>query len=362
MMPRRPLGAPPMPRVAILTPAHNEEGVVRASVEAIRSASPPGVRHLVVAHNCQDGTAEQAKAGGADVAVLDRPDQRGKGYALAHGRDVLAAAPPDVVIVIDADCTADPGTIETLAKRAAAHGSAVQSCYLFRSRATDAPVVQISNFAMLVKNLVRQRGGARIGAPALMTGSGMAFPWSRFADLDLATGNIVEDLAIGLELVEAGAPPAFEEHACIWSTPSSASGTQTQRARWEGGFMASAKAMGLPLLFEGLGKASWSRIWMGLHLLVPPLTLLLMVNLLAWAALALISAVGGPALPLLVSSLMLAAILVAVLAAWVTAGRAVLAGGPLLRLPLYVLWKLALYAKLAKRKEAGTWTRTERVD
>jgi len=348
--------------IVILTPAHNEEGVIGASIAAIRAVSPPGARHLVVAHNCSDGTAEEAKASGAEVAALNRPEERGKGYALSYGREVLAANPPEIVIVIDADCTAEPGSIERLAATAVAHGSAVQACYLFRSRPGDPPVVQISNFAMLVKNLVRQRGGARIAAPALMTGSGMAFPWGRFAALDLATGNIVEDLAIGLELVEHGAPPAFDEQARIWSTPSSASGTQTQRARWEGGFMASAKAMGLPLLFKGLAQASWSRIWMGLHLLVPPLTLLLMANLLVWALLGGLRLIGGPTAPLLFSSAVLGAILLAVLAAWAVAGRMVLSAGTLLRLPLYLLWKLTLYKRLARRKEEAAWTRTERID
>jgi cellulose synthase/poly-beta-1,6-N-acetylglucosamine synthase-like glycosyltransferase len=358
---RRPLG--PLPgRIAVLTPAHNEGQVIRASITAIRAVLPPGTRQLVVVHNCTDNSAEEARAGGAEIAILDRADQRGKGYALAFGRDQLASDPPDVVIVIDADCTAEAGSIDHLARMTMAHGSAVQSCYLFRSRPDDAPIVQISNFAMLVKNLIRQRGGQRIGAPALMTGSGMAFPWARFAALDLATGNIVEDLAIGVELVEAGAPPAFAEQARIWSSPSSTAGTQTQRARWEGGFMATARTTGVPLLLRGLRGRSWSRVWMGLHLLVPPLTLVVMVNLCAWLALAIARFLGGPAAPFVLSSILLAAILAAVLAAWAVAGRAALRGRTLLRLPLYVLWKLALYARLVRRNEKVGWVRTERVD
>jgi cellulose synthase/poly-beta-1,6-N-acetylglucosamine synthase-like glycosyltransferase len=349
------------PRVAILTPAHNEAAGIRASVAAIRAVLPPGARQLVVAHNCSDATAAEARAGGAEVAVLDRPDQRGKGYALAYGREQLAADPPEVVIVVDADCTAEPGTFERLAATAVAQDRAVQGCYLFRSRAGDAAMVQISNFAMLVKNLVRQRGGRRIGAPALMTGSGMAFPWAQFARLDLATGNIVEDLAIGVELVEAGRAPVFEEQARIWSTPSSAAGTQTQRARWEGGFMSTARGMALPLLMRGLRRGRWSETWMGLHLLVPPLTLVLLANGAVWVALGIV-ALRGVAAPWLLSSLLLAALLIAVLAAWASDGRAVLSGKTLLRLPAYILWKLALYARLVRRTERASWTRTERID
>lgn len=357
---RRRLPAGPR-RIAILTPAHNEQGTIGESVAAIGLCRPEGTRHLVIAHNCSDGTAAEARAAGADVAALDDPARRGKGYALAFGREQLAGDPPDIVIVIDADCTIEPGTIERLADAAAVQGSAVQGSYMFHSRPGDAPAVQISNFAMLVKNLVRQRGGNRLGAPALMTGSGMAFPWARFTALDLATGNIVEDLAIGLELIEAGAPPVFEEAARIWSVPSNLTGTETQRARWEGGFMATARTTAFPLFARGLARLSWPQIWMGLHLMVPPLTLLLVANALAWGVTGLF-ALAGVHTPFAVSSALLAAMLVSVLIAWAVAGRAMLETRMLVRLPFYLFWKLALYARLVRKKEEQAWVRTERVD
>jgi cellulose synthase/poly-beta-1,6-N-acetylglucosamine synthase-like glycosyltransferase len=349
-------------RIALIIPAHNEEGGVRAAVEAIRAVLPPAVRVLLVAHNCSDRTADEARAGGAEVTVLDRPDQRGKGFALAHGRDMLAADPPEVAILIDADCVPEPGTIEQIAATAHVTGRAVQAAYLFSSRPGDAPMVQISNFALLVKNLVRQRGGRRLGAPALMTGSGMAFPWSTFTVLELATGNIVEDLAIGIELVRAGKPPLFDEDGLVWSTPSSEKGTQTQRSRWEGGFLATARSMALPLVGEGLRRGSWSLFWMGLHLLTPPLTLLLMTNVGLVAVLALIAVLGGASTMFAVLAGLTALIILAVFAAWAVAGRRVLSGKVLARLPLYILWKLALYKRIMRKDEKPAWVRTERID
>lgn len=350
------------PRIALVIPAHNEAAGVRAAVAAIGAVLPPGARMLVVAHNCSDATAAEARAGGAEVAVLDRADQRGKGYALAFGRDCLALDPPEIVIVIDADCVPEPGTIARIAATARHSGRAVQASYLFRTRPGDAPMVQISNFAVLVKNLVRQRGGKRLGAAALMSGSGMAFPWETFARLDLATGNIVEDLAIGIELVRAGSPPLFDEAATVWSTPSSESGTQTQRARWEGGFLATARVLALPLVAEGIARRRWSLFWMGLHLLTPPLTLLLLGNIAAVAVLAVVALVGGPGFVFMLLASLLAAMIVAVFAAWSLEGRAVLSGRVLLRLPLYFLWKLALYARIVRKAERPAWVRTERVE
>ncbi|MDO6415924.1 glycosyltransferase family 2 protein [Sphingomonas sp. BIUV-7] len=356
--PARPAGP-----IALIVPAHNEEGVVRASVERMIAESPPGTRVLVVAHNCSDRTAEQARAGGAEVHVLDEPDRRGKGYALAGGQAVLRAAPPATVIVVDADCTPAPGALARLAATAEKSGRAVQASYLFAPRRDAGPIVQISNFAMLVKNLVRQRGSRRIGAPALLTGSGMAFPWPLFAMLDLATGNIVEDLALGVELVRQGRPPLFESRATIWSHPSSEGGTATQRARWEGGFLATARGFGLPLLARGLVRFDGRMIWMGLHLLTAPLTLLLMLNgaaMLLWLGL---WAIGvAPAAAPIAAFLLGASVVAAVLAAWALAGRAMLSAGTLARLPLYMAWKLALYARIVRGRETPGWIRTERVD
>jgi hypothetical protein len=54
--------------------------------------------------------------------------------------------------------------------------------------------------------------------------------------------------------------------------------------------------------------------------------------------------------------------LASVLVAWALAGRAMLEPKMLVRLPFYLFWKLALYARLAKKKEKQDWVRTERVD
>jgi cellulose synthase/poly-beta-1,6-N-acetylglucosamine synthase-like glycosyltransferase len=353
----------PIPgRIALIVPAHNEAGAVRAAVAAMRAASPPHTRILVVAHNCSDDTVGEALAGGAEVHRLDQPDKRGKGYALAGGRDALALDPPEIVIVVDADCDPAPGSIATLAATARETGRPVQASYLFRPRPDAGPVVQISNFAMLVKNLVRQRGGKRLGAAAPLTGSGMAFPWALFAEADLATGNIVEDLALGVELVAKGKPPVFEERATIWSNPSSEAGTGTQRARWEGGFLGTARSLGLPLLGRGLAQGRWTMIWMGLHLLTLPLTLLLLANGAALVGWALFALLGAPAWPFTLALLVTIAIVGLVLAAWASAGREMLVGKVLVRLPLYLFWKLALYARIVRKQEQPTWVRTERVE
>jgi hypothetical protein len=45
-------------------------------------------------------------------------------------------------------------------------------------------------------------------AGALM-GTGMAFVWPQLAGAPLASGHLVEDMQLGLDLAAAGAPPRF---------------------------------------------------------------------------------------------------------------------------------------------------------
>lgn len=362
----RPRGSPAIDagtrRIAIVMPAHNEEQTLTRAAEMLAALQAASIRVLVVADNCSDGTARVARELGCDVAERHDLSRRGKGFALAFGRDTLAADPPEVAIVLDADCAMDVPSVLRLAETAASSGRAVQAAYVFRPNGSAQPTVQISNFAIVVKNLVRQRGGRRLGAAAILNGTGMGFPWPMFARLDLATPNIVEDLALGVDLVREGKPPRFEEGARVWSEASTGEGTEVQRARWEAGFLDTALRFAPPLVAAGLLRGRWPMLWMGLHLLVPPLALLIVANLALFAVMLVLALAGVSILPLWIAGALLAALVATVVAAWIAEGRPYLSAVVALRLPLYVLWKLRLHASLITGKAKAGWVRTERSD
>ncbi len=348
--------------VALLIPAHDEEASLPAMLPGLIDLQSSGARVLLVADNCSDGTAAMARNAGLDVVERSDPLRRGKGYALAFGREELARSAPDIVVVLDADCAIDRAALTRIVQRASITDRVVQAAYVFRPALRASAAVQISNFAFATKNIVRQRGIARLGGPAILTGSGMAFPWNTFAALDLATGNVVEDLVMGIELIDRGLSPVFEAGATVWSDSSGDSGTETQRARWEGGFLATARSVAPRLLGTGLLQGRWSKIWMGAHLLVPPLTLLLLANVVATSLAALLAIGTGIVLPLAIGAGLLCALVVAVGAAWAVEGRRHISGTTLIRLPFYIAWKLALYARILGGKRSVAWVRTERVD
>lgn len=356
---RRPLPAAPI-EAAVLIPAHDEAAGITATLASLREVVPPGTRILVVADNCTDETATRARLAGAEVVERRDPDHRGKGFALAFGRDHLAGGPPpDVVIVLDADCRLSPGSAATLCQEAHARGVPAQAINLITPDLSAAPMVQISNFAMVVKNLLRSRGMQRLGGAALLTGTGMTFPWPLFAKADLATGSIVEDLALGIEMTRAGHPPRLVEEAHVRSAPAAMGDALQQRRRWEHGFLDVFRRRALPVLGGGLRRGALREVLLGLHLLVPPLALLLTVAVLVAVALGGLTALGASAMPLLAMLVLLGVVLVLVGGAWLVAGRPFLSGGALLRAPFYVLWKLPIYAGFLKKPQAS-WTRTPR--
>ncbi len=347
--------------LAVVIPAHNEALLIAGTVDALRQQVQSTTRIIVVADNCTDATADLARAAGATVIERNDATQRGKGFALAYARDFLASSPPDAVFVLDADCTVSTGSVEAMAGYAAALGEPVQSINLLTAPAGASPMVLVSNFAMIIKNLVRARGLYRFGGGITLFGTGMAFPWRIFAQAELATSEAVEDLRLALELAQQGIKVHLWEDLRIASAAAGVDDSLDQRRRWEHGFLANASRYGLPSMTAGLARGSRHRAFLGTHLLVPPLALLFLV-----AGVALLPAIlvavflghAGPAM-LLGGTLALAVSVTAI--AWYREGRATISLLALARAPLYVLWKIPVYLGFFSSRQTE-WNRTRRLN
>ncbi|MEL7486582.1 MAG: glycosyltransferase family 2 protein, partial [Pseudomonadota bacterium] len=204
--------------IAVVIPAHDEGAGLRATVEEAKAQLAPGDRLVVIADNCSDDTADAARAAGAEVLERTDPDRRGKGFALQFALDALRAAPPDVVYFIDADCIPEAGAIEKVAAAAHASGRPAQGLTLMTAPEGAPPHRKVAEFAWLMMNRIRMAGLFRWFDVTRLTGTGMALPWRIATDLDLASGEIVEDLALSLALTRAGTPPVFAPDAVIRGT------------------------------------------------------------------------------------------------------------------------------------------------
>ncbi|MBP3960056.1 glycosyltransferase [Gemmata sp. G18] len=348
------------PRCAVLIPAHNEELVIARTLLDISAQLRPGDRVVVVADNCTDGTAAIARAHGVEVAERTDPTRRGKGYALAFGRDALSADPPEVVVVIDADCTAGDQTLHRLVAEARARRRPVQGSYLMVAPPQAGPNRQVAAFAFLVKNFARPLGLRRLGQGCLLMGTGMAFPWDVFKGAPLAHGHIVEDLGLTVDLALLGLAPVFAPDAEVRGEfPIDDRAAGVQRRRWEHGHLRVMLA-GIPqLLATAVFRRRLGLVALALDVGVPPLSALVLTVGAVLAILGIWAALGGPWAP--VAALGGAGLFagVALATVWWRYGRGVLPAKSLLRVPLYAARKIPLYLRFLVKPQRD-WVRTAR--
>ncbi|MEG4321205.1 MULTISPECIES: glycosyltransferase [unclassified Microcoleus] len=348
------------PTVAVLIPAYNEAAGIGATISTILPQLTPQDRLLVIADNCTDDTAEIARNCGASAIERHDTERRGKGYALDFGLTAIASAPPEVIIMVDADCICEPDAIEKLARVAMAEQRPVQATYLMEQPPNPTPKDSISALAFLVKNLVRPSGLKQLGFPSLLTGTGMGFPWLIIRDVPLASGNIVEDMQMSLDLAIAGHPTVFCPEARVTGClPQQQQVAKTQRTRWEHGHLQTLLTQTPRLATASIEQQRFDLMAIALDLSVPPLSLLVAIWVAAFAVSILAAIIGASPIPAVLLGIQGLLILVSIVSAWSKFGRADISGATLLSVPFYILWKIPLYLGFILKRQTK-WVRTER--
>ena len=351
---RRPRLSPSRPRCAVVVPAHDEEAGLAATVRNVREQLVPGDRIVVVADNCTDGTASVARAAGAEVVERVDPDRRGKGFAL--------------------DRRLGPSPIGSTRRRGrrrrriahsgrarwtrsvrqvAATDRPAQGVYLIGDECETDPRRRLSAFAVVLKNQIRPLGLDRLGMPCLLTGTGMAFPWRSLRAAAIGTGNIVEDMKLGVDLALAGHAPrlclvatahgaaapdrrAHDQaahalgtractHAADASAPFDVGGHGSRPARIDRAWLGTCRSAGVAVDCDLGNVAGGLRLWW------------------QWA--------DGSIAPFLVLFGSAALSGFAVFAAWFRFGRRALPFADLLAAPVYIAWKIPIYVKMLMVRE-----------
>lgn len=349
-------------RVAVLVPAHNEEAVIFEALTSLLLQLRPDDRLVVVADNCVDATADLARRAGAEVVERFDDLQKGKGFALDFGVRHLACNPPDVLVIVDADCQMKNGSLTVLAATACDTGRPIQALDLMRAPIGADIKLRISAFAWRVKNWVRPLGWNRMNWPCQLMGTGMAFPWLIAERMALANGHLVEDMKLGAELALAGTPPLFCPQALVTSDfPIAKAPQESQRRRWEHGHMSILFGLGPRFLWQGIKKNNLPSIAMALDLLVPPVALLGLLLALQWMASLVLRLMAGVEYvePLIVTTILVIFFKAAVLRAWWGWGRDLVSARDWLHLPLYLLAKVPLYIGFLFNRQIA-WIKTER--
>lgn len=351
---------PEDPGFQVIIPAHDEEASIGATVASVSARfAEAGLpqRIIVVADNCDDGTASVAGEAGAEVFERRNEAERGKGAALRWIHGQLCERPDwQVFVVIDADTELDPGFFEALREAYARGADATQAHY---AAAEEGGHWRKSLLAVAwsVFNYLRPMGRTALGATSGILGNGFGLSRRSLDVVPFSSDSIVEDIEHALLMVEKGFVVKFVPGARVRGrVEERETSARTQRIRWESGRFQLARRW-IPRLLGESGPHRWIRVEAALDLSVPPLAILAAFLCLTLALSAIL--VDGR---LVGVNLLCAALLL-----FVTVTGVRLSGLPmanlaaLLHVPRYVVWKLSLYAKGSFWKQ-NKWVRTERGD
>ena len=353
-------------RFRILVPAHNEEGMIDATLDSLAQLDSPSDRVSihVVADNCTDGTAVRARAHGVDVHERHHTDLPGKGAALAWLIDRLPEGETDdVFVVIDADTVVSPGLLNEFERAFAPGIVAIQGHYMVK----DAHVgghIAFRAAALAVRHLVRPAGRTALGGSSSLYGNAMAFRESTARRYPWST-NLTEDLEMSLRVMLDGHVIGYAPRAVVEAEmPDSLEGAVSQNERWEAGRLKVAIHY-VPLLLRAARRGAHGRRWTyvdaAIDISLPPLTTVVGISALGGAGM--VGAARGRVrrVGVVASALALGLQVAHVLHALHLADAPSEVRRSLVRAPAHMVWKSRLLTRVARR-DPDTWIRTSRGD
>jgi cellulose synthase/poly-beta-1,6-N-acetylglucosamine synthase-like glycosyltransferase len=193
-----------MPDTVVSISAHNDESLIHKTLESLSVNLPIKCRLVGIAHNCSDDTAKIARLFGAELIEANDNGEGGKPDALKIGLRYLDASPPEVVVIIYADCLIGEDVIRKLATEVKRVNHAVMGAYTFSPPAGSSQMAEMSSLAVLLKSFIRPLGLHQLGLPCLLNGSGSAYPFNAIRNAPHGEGSIAEDFQLTIDLQKNG--------------------------------------------------------------------------------------------------------------------------------------------------------------
>lgn len=225
-------------RFLILIPAHNEEDGLSETLQSLSALRYP--KHLinivVIADRCGDATATVARNGGA--RCLERTEgPGGKGAAMSWAMQELRkdGIEFDALVIIDADCVADPRLLETF-DDALANGHEVQQGYNYLSNPWETPFTRVIAVTSVLRNFLFYGGKEPIGCSAMLSGTGMCLSRSVVDRHGWSAFSVAEDWEFSVSLLLNHVPIHFNAWARVFARESKGlKQASRQRLRWATG-------------------------------------------------------------------------------------------------------------------------------
>jgi len=351
---------PAVRRFAILIPAHNEEALIGRLLENLAQLDYPkdAVDVFVVADNSVDNTALLARSYGVNVYDRRARNLQGKGHALRWLLSQLSSEGKryDTYVVLDADSVV---AANFLRRMDSGHesGSQVIQAYYSVLNPSDSSLSALRYIALAAVHYLRPLGRSALGLSCGLKGNGMSFEAAILNRFDWHWFTLTEDVEFHLALVEAGIRVDFAADTWVRADmPITLAQARSQNDRWERGRLHLLRSRVPRLLLRGFKHRSFLCLDAAVEQVIPPLSVPFAVAGMCFAA----SVVSGAETLAVIAAVSLAGQIVYLLCAlWLVRAPARVYSA-LLYAPVYITWKLGLYARALISSKRVPWVRTAR--
>lgn len=343
----------------IIVPAHDEAAGIGKTISSLQQLSWPSAsyRIVVVADNCTDATASISREAGATVLERQDSTRRGKGYALAHAFTWSRSAGfADAVVIVDADSVVSANLLDSFGARIEAGACALQAHYGVLN-AADSWRTRLMAIALGSIHRVRSRARERMGLSCGIRGNGWCVTHALLDKIPYRAFSLTEDVEFGIELGLAGYRVAYcDESRVNGEMVTSEHAARSQRQRWEGGRIGLIREKAPALLRTAVIRRSLTCLDLAVDLLVLPLSYVV-VNVVAIVAIGMLNPAGFRSALLAVGLMDLLALTAYVGRGWMLSGIGIVGIWDLLRVPVFLFWKLLVIRFHPKPR---SWIRTKR--
>lgn len=243
-------------RFAILVAAHNEEAVISSIVKNLKQINYPKNMYdiFVIADNCDDRTAEIARAHGAIVHERFNNIKKGKGHSLEwmFKRIFAMETKYDAISVLDADNLVSSNYLMEMNKHLCMGHKVVQG-YLDSKNPNDTWISGNNSIAFWVSNRLIQLPRYYLGLSCYLGGTGFIIATSVLKEIGWGANSLVEDLEFSLKLILQDLKVYWAHDAVIYDEkPLKLIQSWKQRKRWMQGHFDCTKRFYKNLLVKAI--------------------------------------------------------------------------------------------------------------
>lgn len=251
---------------ALLVAAHNEENVVAELVESLNRLNYPkdSFEVFVVADNCDDSTAEQAREAGATVLERFDTSKRGKGYAMEFAFERIFALEKkfEYICVFDADNLVESDFLIHMNNKINEGYRAVQG-YLDSKNPTESWLTFSYSMWYWINNRLAQLSRGNLDMGCRLGGTGFAVESELIKQFGWGATCLAEDTEFTLKLALSDIKVGWAHKAVVYDEkPAQLATSIKQRRRWMQGLADVASHYVKPLLKKGFAEKSASALHM----------------------------------------------------------------------------------------------------